>query len=75
MDRILYIDDLFWIHTAFSKVSHRKTLYAWKAIVKLAKEKGCKQIQFTTIRNTEAWQRLFKVKPVEWLMELDLTKE
>ena len=69
------MDDIFWIHTAFSNASHKKTLIAWKAVIKLAKKEGCTTIQFATVRNPKAWERLFKTKPVEWRMELDLTKE
>ena len=68
-------DDIFWVHTAFSNVSHKKTKQAWEALKKVAIDKKCSKIQFVTLRNPKAWERLFNVKPVEWLMELDLTKE
>ena len=68
-------DDIFWIHTAFSKMSRKETKEIWDSIVKMAQYEGFKKIQFITERNTKAWEKLFKVKPVEWKMELDLTKE
>lgn len=69
------IDDIFWIHTAFSKLSNKDTKEIWKSIIKLAKYEGCTKIQFTTKRNPKAFERLYNVKPVQWKLELDLTKE
>ena len=68
-------DKIFWIHTAFSKLSTKQTKEIWKSIIKMAKYEGCEKIQFTTKRNPKAFERLYNVKPIEYKMELDLTKE
>ena len=66
---------IFWIHTAFSMLSTKEAKEIWKSIIKMAKYEGCEKIQFTTKRNPKAFERLYNAKPVQYKMELDLTKE
>lgn len=65
-------DDIFWIHTAYSKVDHSFTKLLWERIIEIAKQKGCTKIQCSTRRNPKAFERLFKLKPVQWKLELKL---
>ena len=67
--------DTFLIETAFSKLSHKETKIIWDRVVKLAKDCGCTTIKFNSSRNPKAWKRLFKAYPIEYIFEVDITKE
>tara|TARA_R110002167_G_scaffold110688_1_gene281611 strand:- start:780 stop:1142 length:363 start_codon:yes stop_codon:yes gene_type:complete len=65
-------DDVFWIWSAYSHQPHKYTKLIWNRMLKLAKEKNCDKIRFTTTRNPKAFERLFKVKTIAWKLELEL---
>jgi len=58
--------DVFWIHTAYSE---EDTIKRWVEIIQLAKDYGCKSIQFTTKRDPKLWERRFGFKPIAYKME------
>jgi len=61
--------DIFWIWTTYSK---KDTIKRWTEIIQLAKDYGCKKIQFTTKRDPKLWERRFGFKPVAYKMEYTL---
>tara|TARA_R100000458_G_C8271917_1_gene246707 strand:+ start:609 stop:941 length:333 start_codon:yes stop_codon:yes gene_type:complete len=61
--------DIFWIHTAYSE---NDTIKRWAEIIQLAKDYGCKSIQFTTQRDPKLWERRFGFKPIAYKMEYKL---
>ena len=63
-------DNVLWIHTAYSCKPHKETVKIWNNLKKLAKDSGCDKIQFTTLRNPEAFERLFGAKIIEYKMEV-----
>ena len=67
-------DDVFWIHTAYSKVSHKFNKIIWKKVQKLAKKYGCDRIRFSTQRNPKTFQRLYGFNPIMTIMEYKLDK-
>ena len=68
-------DEIFWIETAYSKVSHSLTKLIWKRIIKIAEEHGCTKIQCSTRRNPKAFERLFNLKPVHWKLEYNIKEQ
>ena len=58
--------DIFWIWTSYSE---KDTIKRWAEIIQLAKDYGCKKIQFTTKRDPRLWERRFGFKPVAYKME------
>jgi len=61
--------DIFWIWTSYSE---KDTIKRWAEIIQLAKDYGCKKIQFTTKRDPKLWERRFGFKPVAYKMEYAL---
>ena len=68
------MEDIFWIHTAYSKLSHPSNKVIWNKILDLARKRGCKKIRFQTNRNPKAFERLYNAYPVRYEMECDLEK-
>ena len=64
--------DILWIHNAYSCRPHKETMEVWNSLLKLAKNKGCKKIQFTTKRNPKAFERLFGAKTIQYKLEVIL---
>lgn len=62
-------DDIFWIETTYSE---KDTIKRWEEIIQLAKDYGCKKIQFITKRNAKIWERRFGFKPVQYKMEYNI---
>ena len=60
------IDNIFWINTCYSEYD---TIKRWAEIIQLAKDYGCKSIQFITQRDPKLWERKFDFKPVAYKME------
>lgn len=69
------VDNIFWIWTAFAKTEHSITKLVWNRIIKKAKKFNCDKIQFITNRNPKAFKRLFNLEPIQWKLELKLSKE
>ena len=66
-------DNILWIHTAFNTGgSHKEVLKVWNDLKDLAREKGCDRIQFTTRRNSKAFERLFNAKTIQYKLEVIL---
>ena len=65
-------DDILWVHTAYSCRPHNETKEVWNSLKKLAKNKGCKKIQFTTRRNPKAFERLFGANIIQYKLEVIL---
>ena len=63
------VDDIFWIESAYSE---KDTIERWAEIIQLAKDYGCKSIQFSTQRDPKLWERRFGFKPVAYKMEYKL---
>lgn len=61
--------DIFWIESAYSE---KDTIKRWAEIIQLAKDYGCKSIQFSTQRNPKLWERRFGFKPIQYRMEYTL---
>ena len=61
--------DIFWIHTVYCE---NDTIKRWSKIIQLAKDYGCKSIQFLTKRNAKLWQKKFGFKPIAYVMEYNL---
>ena len=60
---------VFWIHTAYSE---KDTIKRWAEIIHIAKDYGCKKIQFTTQRDPKLWEKRFGFKPIAYKMEYAL---
>ena len=59
-------EDIFWIESTYSE---KDTIKRWAEIIQLAKDYGCKSIQFTTKRDPKIWERRFGFKPIQYRME------
>jgi len=64
-------DKIFHIITAYNE-KDAKVFKVWSDLQDLAKENGCKKIQFVTTRNPKAWQRRFGMYPIQYKMEIKL---
>ena len=64
-------NDIMWVRTAFSG-DPKQTKKAWTEIKQLAKNYGCKKIQFQTKHNPKVMKRLFGANPVLTKMEVKL---
>tara|TARA_R110002051_G_scaffold316987_1_gene397467 strand:- start:565 stop:921 length:357 start_codon:yes stop_codon:yes gene_type:complete len=65
-------DDILWIHSAYSCRPHKETKRIWANLKKIAKNKGCKKIQFTTRRHPKAFEKLFNAKTIQYKLEVTL---
>ena len=67
-------DKVFYIITAYSEQNDKKIFHTkeWEEIKKIAKRKKCEYIRMSTKRSPKHFEKIYKLRPVQTIMELEL---